>query len=98
MDEAKSSGERGLVERLREQGRWVVTKSVPLIPQMDEEEWVPDALCAQAADEIERLREAIQDAERAILGDGTVEADLRLHEALAPLWAALSGSREATDG
>lgn len=51
-----------LVERLRKQGRWVVTKRVPLFPQMDEEEWRPDLLCTEAADEIERLRAGIEEA------------------------------------
>lgn len=45
-----------LVARLRSRGQWVPTKRVPLIPPLDEEEWRPDDLCAEAADEIERLR------------------------------------------
>ena len=45
-----------IVERLRAQGRWVTTKRVPLIPQLDEEEWLSDPLSVEAADEIERLR------------------------------------------
>lgn len=45
-----------IVERLRRRGSWVVVKRVPLIPQENETEWRTDPLCAEAADEIERLR------------------------------------------
>lgn len=55
-----------LVTRLRAQGRWVTTKRVPLIPQLDEEEWRTDPLCAEAADEIERLRAEIEDMTNAL--------------------------------
>lgn len=64
-----------LVTRLRAQGRWVVTKRVPLIPQLDEEELIPqldeeewrtDPLSAEAADEIERLRAEIEDMKNAL--------------------------------
>lgn len=50
------SATRDITERLRKQGRWITTKRVPLIPQMDEEEWRTDPVCAEAATEIEALR------------------------------------------
>lgn len=54
---------------------------------------VIEALPAARA-RVSHLEQAIIDAEAAILGDpeNPSEADLRLHEALAPLWAALSDS------
>lgn len=53
---------------------------------------VIEALPAARA-RVSRLEQAIYDAEAAILGGpNPSEADLRLHEALSPLWASLSGS------
>ena len=40
-----------IVTRLRERGEWDA-------PPMGGREWFPDELCEEAADEIERLREA----------------------------------------
>lgn len=53
------------------------------------------AKLARAEAEVDRLREAILAAEKAILGGpNPSESDLRLHEALSPLWAARSGRLE----
>lgn len=57
---------RDVTARLRERGRWVTTKRVPLIPQMDEETWVGDDLCHEAAAEIDRLRDLLNSAADAL--------------------------------
>lgn len=59
------------------------------VPGESDAEWVASEAFRLAADN-SRLRAAIRDTERAILGEHPTEADLRLHESLSPLWQALN--------